>query len=87
MTLFNRHSAHWSLLTTLKLIQPFHLEKNSLKSFAPKILPVSLARSRLCKLAFELAEWHQDFTGMPGGGGPLVVDGRLPAAREAENVS
>ena len=68
MTRNHRHNACWPLLTTSKLLEPFHSEKIALKSFAPKILPVSLTRSRFCGEKFFLIEWNQDFRGIPGEG-------------------
>ena len=57
--------------------------KNRAKSNFPKILPITLTRSRLCAKTFLFAQWNQDFSHTPGEGDTPVVSCRWSVVREA----
>ena len=54
-------------------LQCLHPLKNAAKSFLSNILPVSLTRSRFCRVSFKTSQWFQDFSDRVGGGGVAVV--------------
>jgi Sigma-54 interaction domain len=69
VTQSRRRSACWPLLTTSKLLQPFYLDKIPANPFYPKILPLSLTRSRFCRPILKAADCFQDFRAGWGEGG------------------